>query len=270
MKVFVIDVAKCNGCHNCQVVCKDEHCENEWMPYAKAQPMTGHFWMKVNQEERGSIPKVRVAYLPTLCQHCADAPCMDVCQEEGAIYRRSDGLVIIDPDKCTGCMECVPACPYDVIFENAESKIAQKCTGCAHLLDDGWKVPRCVDACTTGALLFGEKEEFGELLQKAEFLHPEYGTNPNVYYLNLPKKFIAGTVYDPIEKEVVIGAKCSLIDGTGKIIEIETDGFGDFWFENLDDGSYSLNIAAIGFKTKEFGEISTEEDVNLGDIPLSV
>ena len=270
MKVFVIDVAKCNGCHNCQIACKDEHCSNDWTPYATSQPMTGHFWMKVNQEERGSTPKVRVAYLPVLCQHCADAPCMDVCQEAGALYRRDDGLVIIDPQKCTGCMSCVTACPYGVIFENKESNIAQKCTGCAHLLDEGWEVPRCVDACTTGALQFGEEEDFGELLENAEFLHPEFGTSPKVYYLNMPKKFIAGTVYDPIEKEVVIGAICKLTSDSGNCFEVKTDGFGDFWFEDIEEGSYSLDIMAEGFKVREFSEISTELDVNLGDIAMVV
>ena len=67
MKAFLIDVAKCNGCHNCQISCKDEHCGTEWMPYAAAQPMTGHVWCKVEEKVRGSVPVVRVSYTPLVC-----------------------------------------------------------------------------------------------------------------------------------------------------------------------------------------------------------
>ena len=65
MKVFVYDLDKCNGCHNCQIACKDEHVDNEWLPYAKPQPDTGHFWCKVEEEVCGKTPHVRVNYLPT-------------------------------------------------------------------------------------------------------------------------------------------------------------------------------------------------------------
>ena len=73
-------------------------------------------------------------------------------------------------------------------------------------IDSGWKEPRCADACPTGAIKFGEESELKGLISKAEVLHPEFGGKPRVYYLNIPRKFMAGTVYDPVEKEVVIGA----------------------------------------------------------------
>ena len=76
-------------------------------------------------------------YVPNPCMHCDDAPCMESCPVEGAIYKRDDGLVIIDTDKCTGCKDCVDACPYGAIYFNDDLNLAQKCTGCAHLLDDG-------------------------------------------------------------------------------------------------------------------------------------
>ena len=270
MKVFVIDVAKCNGCYNCQLVCKDEHVGNDWTPYAKPQPDTGQFWLKMNEYVRGTIPKVKMSYVPVLCMHCDDAPCIPACPVEGAIYQRDDGLVIIDPKKCTGCQSCVDACPYGVIFYNESLHLAQKCTGCAHLLDraDGsWKVPRCVDACPHEAIKFGDEAELSALIGKAEVLHPEYGLKPRVYYLNLPKKFIAGTVYDPAEEEVIIGATCTLTgDGTGTAT---TDGFGDFWLEGLKVGTFSLKIEAARFAAKTIDSISTEKEVNLGDIPLS-
>ena len=267
MKAFVIDISRCNGCYNCQLVCKDEHVGNDWMPYAKPQPDTGQFWMKMNEYVRGTVPKVKMSYVPVLCMHCADAPCIPACPVEGGIYRRDDGLVIIDPKKCTGCMNCVDACPYGCIYFNEDLNLAQKCTGCAHLLDRGWKEPRCVDACPTEAIKFGDEAELSALIGKAEVLHPEYGLKPRVYYLNLPKRFVAGTVYDPGEEEVVIGATCTLT-GDGDTFSATTDGFGDFWFEGLKVGTFSLKIEAAG-KTKTIDAISTEKDVNLGDIPLS-
>jgi Fe-S-cluster-containing dehydrogenase component len=93
---------------------------------------------------------------------------------------------------------------------NEELKIAQKCTGCAHLLDNGAALPRCVEACPTDAIRFGEEEELKDWIEGASVLEPETGCRPRVYYRNIPGKFIAGTVYDPIDKEVVIGAACRL------------------------------------------------------------
>ena len=107
-------------------------------------------------------------------------------------------------------------------------------------------------------------------MSKAEILNPEYKAKPRVYYLNIPKKFVAGTVYDPIEKEVVIGATCTLKGSNGaKELKANTDNFGDFWFEGLKEGTYSLKIEAKGFAAKTIDTINTEKDVNLGDIPLS-
>ena len=129
-KVFLIDVAKCSGCYNCQLACKDEHCENDWTPYAAPQPLTGQFWCRVSEHVQGTIPKVKIHYIAKMCAHCADAACIKACPEN-AISRRDDGLVLIDPAKCSGCKKCMDACPYDVIYFNDKLKIAQKCTGCA-------------------------------------------------------------------------------------------------------------------------------------------
>jgi tetrathionate reductase subunit B len=269
MKIFTVDISRCVGCYNCQVACKDEHCGNDWSPYAKPQPNTGHFWMKVNYEEKGTIPKVRVVYQPVLCMHCDRAPCIAACPVEGAIYKREDGLVVIDPKKCTGCRNCLDGCPYGVIYFNDNLHIAQKCTGCAHLLDRGWKEPRCVDSCPTDALRLIDESELDKVTGKREVLHPEYGTGPRVYYFNMPKKFIAGTVYDPITKRIIEGATCSLASDKGHSFETTTDGFGDFWFEDLEIGTYSLTLTADKYPPKTINKISTEKDVNLGDIALS-
>jgi len=273
MKTFVIDVARCNGCYSCQIVCKDEHVGNDWSPYAKPQPDTGQFWLKMHEFIRGTVPKVKMHYIPVLCMHCDAAPCIPACPIEGALYKRDDGLVIIDSVKCTGCKACVDSCPYGVIYFNEDLNIAQKCTGCAHLIDGKGgegapKEPRCVDACPTEAIKFAEESELRSMMSGAEVLNPEFGTKPRVHYLGIPRKFVAGTVYDPKEKEVIIGATCTLTGAKGKTLTVKTDNFGDFWFEGLEISTYSLKIEADG-KAKAFDSISTEKDVNLGDIPLS-
>ena len=265
-KVFCVDVAKCSGCYNCQLACKDEHVGNDWSPYAKPQPEIGQFWVKVKENVGGTIPKVKVHYIPEYCNHCERPGCMTACAA-GAIYKRADGLVILDPEKCDGCGACADACPYNAIFANAELGICQKCTGCAHLLDNGYKLPRCVEACPTDALLFGEEEELQDFIIGASVRLPETGMGPKVYYRNIPGKFIAGTVYDPAEKEVIIGARCRATNG-GKTVEVLSDEYGDFWFKDLARGLYDVVIEAAGYEYKVFQAVNAREDVNLGDIPL--
>jgi|WetSurMetagenome_2_1015567.scaffolds.fasta_scaffold34319_4 tetrathionate reductase subunit B len=269
MKSLIVDVRKCNGCYNCQIACKDEHVANDWTPYAKPQPDTGHFWLKLNEYVRGTVPKVKMHYIPILCQHCDDAPCIKSCKIEGALYKRKDGVVIIDPQRCTGCRNCVDACPYGAIYFNDNLILAQKCTMCAHLLDRGWKEPRCVDVCPTGALTFGEEQDLKSLAIDARELYPEYKTKPRVYYIGIPGKFVAGAIYDPDEDECIEVADISLIDQkTGEVFKTVTDNFGDFWLNGLKTGTFSLKIEKIGYSPVEIKLISTEKDVNLGDIKL--
>ena len=265
MKAFLIDVEKCVGCHACQVGCKDEHCGNDWSPYAKEQPISGQFWLKVHQSERGKRPHVKVTYLPVLCQHCDNPPCQKAAPD--AVYKRDDGLVIIDPEKAKGNQKLVDSCPYKVIFWNQEAQIAQKCTGCAHLIDRKFPidVPRCADNCHLDVIKFGEESELD--LAGAEVLHPEFGTKPRVYYRGLPKKFVAGTVYDPQAKEVIEGAVCTLKGASGTFTST-TDDWGDFWLRGLPEDDFELTIEANGKAVKL--EVSTKfEDVGLGDIALN-
>jgi tetrathionate reductase subunit B len=271
MKVFAIDLDICNGCHCCQVACKDEHVGNDWTPYAKPQPDTGQFWLKLKEQIRGQVPKVKITYLPLMCHHCDDAKCIAGC-ESNAIAKRDDGLVIINPETCTGCKMCVENCPHDSIYFNESLNLAQKCTGCSHLLDNNpdWDVPRCVDQCPTDAIQFGEEADFADFIKDAELMNPEAGTKSRVYYKGLPKKFVGGTLYDPVEKEVVIGADCKLTDNESKeSFSATTDNWGDFWFRELkDDRTFTLTMKKGG-KTATVNDVCTKIDLSLGDIPLS-
>jgi tetrathionate reductase subunit B len=271
-RVMIIDLAICNGCHNCQIACKDEHVANDWSPIAKPQPDTGQFWNKVIGLERGTVPKVQVTYHHSICQHCDDAPCIPACNAN-AIYKREDGVVIIDPDKCRGNQMCMTACPYEnVIYFNDALNIAQKCTFCAHLLDRGWTEPRCVDACPTGAFSFGDDSDpaVAAKIAGASLLKPALATRPRVYYLNLPTKWIAGAVYDKEADLCLEGATVTATDtATGATLTVSTDNYGDFWFKGLSDGTYTLTLSMQGYLPRKLGPIDARAaDQNVGDVEL--
>jgi Fe-S-cluster-containing dehydrogenase component len=266
MKAFLIDVSRCVGCHGCQIGCKDEHCGNQWLPYAESQPEVGQFWLKVDQQERGNVPHVRVSYIPRLCNHCENAPCIKAAKDD-AVYRRDDGLVIIDPVKAKGQRQIVDSCPYHVIYWNDKLNLPQKCTGCAHLLDGDEPIhtPRCVDNCHVDVIKFGEEADLD--LEGTEVLHPEYGTRPRVYYRGLPKKFIAATVYDPDVEEIVEGAIVTA-KGQSGTFTAATDSWGDFWLRDLPEDDFTLTIEKGAGKVEM--QVSTKDkDQGLGDIALS-
>ncbi|MDO4290873.1 MAG: carboxypeptidase regulatory-like domain-containing protein [Eggerthellaceae bacterium] len=265
MKTILFDASLCNGCYGCQMACKDEHCGNDWSPIAAEQPMTGQFWCRVDQETRGKTPEVKVQYTPVMCGHCDNAACM-AAATDGAVYRRDDGLVIIDPVKSKGQKQIVDACPAGAVYWNEKLQIPQKCTGCAHLLDDGWTVPRCVDVCATGALTYVDEEDLPENAVPM----PAVGENhPHVYYVNVPKRWVYGVLVDRTINEVVIGAQVKLKDATGaEVATVETDDFGEFRFKELDDAAYTVCASVEGYEDVELAADTTAEDVVLGDIFL--
>ncbi|MFC1868813.1 4Fe-4S dicluster domain-containing protein [Thermodesulfobacteriota bacterium] len=270
---MVIDVAKCNGCYSCVLACKDEHCEHDYPGYAAPQPMTGQFWLNLIEKERGTYPKVKLSYTPITCMQCKNAPCIKAAKDN-AVYRRDDGIVIIDPVKASGQKQIVSACPYRVIFWNEEKDVPQKCTMCAHLLDQGWKRPRCVEMCPTGALTFGDPDELKSDISKNKAsmepysLHPEYGLDERVLYLNVPKKFVAGIIVYKGTDECAKDATVT-ISGDGINKTTQTDGFGDFEFEGLAGNSdYMLKVEASGYESQEI-EVRTSKDVYLGEIFLT-
>jgi Fe-S-cluster-containing dehydrogenase component len=270
---IVVDVSRCNGCYNCFLACKDEFCGNDFPPYSLSQPMTGQFWMRIREKERGKYPKVKVAYTAIPCMHCDNPACLKFAQG-GAIYKRADGIVIIDPVKAAGQKELVSSCPYRVIYWNEERQVPQKCTLCAHLLDDGWQEPRCVEVCPTRALLFGDlddpQSEISQLAAsgRTEPLNPEYRLNEKVRYIGLPKRFVAGAVAFGDIDECAENVQVTLT-GEGEKKTLLTDNYGDFEFEDLPaDKIFSVKVQAPGYKGRTF-EVKTNIDVYLGDIILT-
>jgi len=271
---MVLNLDRCIGCYNCQVACKDEHVGNEFPPLTKPQPTYGHFWIGIQEVERVLSPShIRVTYIPTLCQQCGDAPCMRAAKN-GAIYRRSDGIVIIDPVKARGQKQLVESCPYGVIFWNEKENLAQKCTFCAHLLDDGWSQPRCVQTCPAGCLTFGDldnpKSAASKLLKelKAETLQPELKAKPNVHYAGLPKPQLTGRVLFGDKDEWAADVVVSLLDQGGKKREARTDAFGDFAFDGLERMTYSVRFEAPRYKS-EARKVSITQDAHyLGEVVL--
>jgi Fe-S-cluster-containing dehydrogenase component len=234
--------------------------------------MRGHSWIRVVDKERGRYPKVKVAYTPITCMHCEDAHCIKAAQGD-AVYRRPDGIIIIDPEKASGQKQIVASCPYRVIEWNEEKQLPQKCNLCAHMLDKGEKEPRCVESCPTGALIFGDMDDpntaISKLLAKGntEVLHSNFGLQEKVSYLGLPKKFVAGTVVYGDKQECATGIEV-VLSHDGEKQNTMTDGFGDFEFEGLPTNkAYTVKIAVDDYASQEL-KVITKSDIYLGEIEL--
>jgi Fe-S-cluster-containing dehydrogenase component len=196
---MVIDLALCDGCDDCVVVCREHHLiepDREWIRIYRMQdsPQAAPYWF------------------PKPCYHCDNPPCTKVCPV-GATFKRTDGLVLVDADRCIGCRFCMAACPYSARVFNwrrppAGSGAAgagagktrwvgtvEKCDFCADSLPD--EIPHCVTICTMGAVYFGDENEDavtngrGETVRLSQLLHDraayrfreDLGTEPRVFYL---------------------------------------------------------------------------------------
>lgn len=263
---IAVDSRRCMGCWCCFTACKDEHCGFD-TKLSAAQPMMGQKWIDVREWERGDSSRhVKSASVATLCAHCKEPACMKA-GKDGAVYKRDDGIVIIDPEKSKGQKAIVDACPIKVVFWNEELEIPQKCTLCAELLDDpeylaylgdpALKQPRCVEACPNQCLYFGDLDdpnsEISKIVasQRNTQLEELEGKETLVKWLNVPTRFLAGTVYQPKElDEVLIGAKIKLTcKETGETWETESNYFGDWEVEWLPKNKdIEVLIEAEGYK----------------------
>lgn len=274
---MIIDVAECINCNLCTLATMDEYVGNDFPGYSAAMPKHGHRWINILQKERGRVPMIDVAYVPTMCNHCDNAPCIKA-DKRGAIRKRVDGIVLIDPERAKGQRHLVEACPYGHIWWNEKLNLPQKWTFDAHLIDQGWKQTRGQQVCPTGAMRAinvedAEMERIGRE-ERLEVLEPERGTKPRVYYRNLwrySKCFIGGTVSAVVDGvvECVEGANVRLKKDNQLVSETTTDNFGDFKFDRLEEksGTYVVEITTRGGSRKTV-EVLLGASINLGEIRL--
>jgi dimethyl sulfoxide reductase iron-sulfur subunit len=192
--VMVVDLNQCVGCDTCTVACKLDN-----------ETGAGVKWGRVIEEEDGTFPNVKRAFVPLLCMQCDDAQCIKVCPS-GASYRNNQGLVQIDYTKCVGCRYCVIACPFmarqfnearrppagvpSIAASDSRKGVVEKCDFCADRLMAGGK-PVCVESCPYEARVFGDIEDpNGEVARivssgGVNILKPEGRFSPSVYYVGV-------------------------------------------------------------------------------------
>ncbi len=272
---IAINSARCMACYACFMACKDEHCGWD-TALSKSQPELGQYWMNIVEWERGDNERrIKTATVPTPCSHCDNPACM-AAATDGAVYKRPDGIVIIDPEKAKGQKQIVDACPVGAVFWNEELQLPQKCTMCAELLDDpdypGFE-PRCVEACPNQALVFGDladpDSEISKLIaaNKVTQLECLGDMGSSVVHLNIPSAFLAGTVAYPKElEEVCIGAKVKITcEACGTSYETETNWAGDWEFEDLPKAqSWTVEITYPGFRPVVYTGERTDHDHYVG------
>lgn len=186
---MLVDVRKCIGCQACTVACIQENA----VPEGSFRTVVTTYSVELTDQSQPAGTYM----LPRLCNHCDDPPCVPVCPV-GATFKREDGMVLVDGDRCVGCAYCVQACPYDARFINHDTHTADKCTFCAHRVDAGL-LPACVETCVGGARVFGDLNDVqGELRRRVDdaeaegalkVLKPEQRTAPQVFYVGLDPRF---------------------------------------------------------------------------------
>ncbi|MEP7148635.1 MAG: NrfD/PsrC family molybdoenzyme membrane anchor subunit [Acidobacteriota bacterium] len=174
---FIIDNRKCIGCHACTVACKSEH---------EVPIGVNRTWVKYI--EKGSFPDTRRLFSVMRCNHCADAPCVEICPVE-SLFTRADGIVDFDDRRCIGCKACTQACPYDAIYMHPDDHTSAKCNYCTHRVDIGLE-PACVNVCPEHAIISGDMDnpetEISKLLARetVSVRKPEKGTKPKLFYID--------------------------------------------------------------------------------------
>jgi len=197
-----VDTTKCIGCGRCVDACKTENNVPRESAYFRTwierYQITAEGETTVDSPDGGinGFPAegelqnpLRTFFVPKLCNHCDNPPCVQVCPV-GATYKSPDGVVLVDKEYCIGCRYCIQACPYGARFLNPITKTADKCTFCYHRITKGL-LPACVEVCPTQARVFGEvKKKASPLtrflrMNRIGILKPYLNTEPKVYYANL-------------------------------------------------------------------------------------
>lgn len=195
---IVVDLRRCIGCHACSVACKTEH-----------DVPLGSFRTRVRYLEKPETPTL--SFLPMLCMHCQDAPCLDACPTE-AITRMEDKHVVIDQDKCCGNKACIAACPYGAIYTEPTTGKADKCDMCTHRTSLDMD-PACVSSCPAEALHFGDLDDPNDPVTQyaktnnAKAFKEDANTKPSVLYVKhedwMDEAAATGIQLTPEDNEIV-------------------------------------------------------------------
>lgn len=249
---LIINVGRCENCNNCVIAERDEHVGNDFPGYAAPAAAVGDSPIRILRRVQGSAPMVETTYLPVMCNHCDDAPCIRYAGD--AIRKRDDGIVIIDPVRAGSRKDIVGSCPYRAIVWNEEQQVPQTWIFDAHLLDQGWQWPRCQQSCPT-EVFEAMKLDDAVMQEKArkeglKVLKPDLKTKPRVWYRGLERWetcFVGGSVGAEVAGvvECIEGAEVTLSQGGKVLATTVTNGFGDFRFDNLpvDAGAHRVEVS---------------------------
>jgi len=180
---MVIVADRCIGCDACYVACK-----TEW----SVAPLKEAYRTRVFEvEDEDRFGKAKIKFLPVLCNHCDNAPCVDVCPTGSSIKRDEDGIVLVIPEMCIGCKACMAACPYNARYYDEEANTVDKCTFCFPRISTGLD-PACVTTCVGDSRVFGDlndpESKVSKLVRDAtsiKRLKESDGAEPNVYYVTV-------------------------------------------------------------------------------------
>jgi len=254
--------------------CKDEHVGNDWLPYTDKQKKRDQKWIVVGQRERGTVPRVDIAYRPLVCNHCDEPPCAK--NAPGCTVKRSDGIVLLEPRKAVGNKDLLDACPFGSISWNDEIGAAQKCTFCAHLIDQDWKEPRCVQSCPLKALqsVYMEDAEFDLLVaEKGLVSIASESAKPRMWYKNLHRfndNLIAGEIAYLEDKDTEVCAadvEVLLIQNGKTVAKVITSTFGEFYFDPVAPGSGDYEVTA---ELPGRGKVSTKVSMGKDNIDVGL
>ena len=187
---FVIDQDRCIGCHACTVACKDEH-----------KVPVGVFRTWVKYIEKGSFPNTSRHFGVMRCNHCEQAPCIEICPTS-ALFKRDNGIVDFDNSRCIGCKSCMQACPYDALYIDPATSTAAKCNFCAHRVEANLE-PACVVVCPTQAIMTGDLDDPQSRVSrivasgKVATRKAHKGTQPKLFYVGIEGDLLQPSMMRP-------------------------------------------------------------------------
>ena len=209
---FIIDNRRCIGCHACTVACKSEH---------DVPVGVNRTWVKYI--EKGEFPKSTRLFSVMRCNHCDDAPCVNICPTQ-ALHRLDNGIVDFDNRRCIGCKACMQACPYDALYIDPNTHTAAKCNYCAHRIEKQLE-PACVNVCPTQAIVSGDLDDPESRIsqlrsrEKVTVRKPEKGTSPALFYIDGDQTSLDPSATGPLGGSLWGGEQSTGVGHYAKFVE---------------------------------------------------